>query len=63
MVRHLYLSIRYFRHHHLNQPIEAIANEVGYEGAGLFNRLFRRRVKLTPAQYRMRFGALHRALP
>lgn len=44
------------------QPIEAIANEVGYEDAGFFGRLFRRSVTLSPAQYRKRFGAMHRAL-
>jgi transcriptional regulator GlxA family with amidase domain len=43
-------------------PIEAIANEVGYEDASFFGRLFRRKVGLTPAQYRLRFGSLHRAL-
>jgi transcriptional regulator GlxA family with amidase domain len=43
-------------------PIEAIANEVGYEDAGFFGRLFRRSVSLTPAQYRKRFGAMRRAL-
>lgn len=43
-------------------PIEAIANEVGYEDAGFFIRLFRRQVNLTPAQYRKRFGALRRSL-
>ena len=43
-------------------PIEAIANEVGYEDAGFFSRLFRRQVALTPAQYRRRFGAMRRAL-
>lgn len=42
--------------------IEAIANEVGYEDASFFSRLFRRRIGLTPAQYRLRFGSLHRAL-
>ena len=44
------------------QPIEAIANEVGYEDAGFFSRLFRRSVTLSPAQYRKRFGAMRRAL-
>lgn len=44
------------------QPVEAIANEVGYEDAGFFGRLFRRKVGLTPAQYRRRFGALRRSL-
>jgi len=45
-----------------NQPIEAIANEVGYEDAGFFSRLFKRKVNLTPAQYRKRFGALRKSL-
>jgi transcriptional regulator GlxA family with amidase domain len=44
------------------QPIEAIANEVGYEDAAFFSRLFRRKVNLSPAQYRKRFGALRRSL-
>jgi transcriptional regulator GlxA family with amidase domain len=45
-----------------DQPIEAIANEVGYEDAGFFARLFRRHVELTPGQYRRRFAAVRRAL-
>jgi transcriptional regulator GlxA family with amidase domain len=45
-----------------DQPIEAIANEIGYEDAAFFSRLFRRNVNLTPAQYRKRFGAMRRAL-
>lgn len=45
-----------------DDPIEAIANAVGYEDAGFFSRLFRRQVNLTPMQYRRRFGALRRAL-
>ncbi len=45
-----------------DQSIEAIANEVGYEDASFFNRLFRRRVGMTPAQYRLRFGSLRKAL-
>ncbi|SAL54670.1 GlxA family transcriptional regulator [Caballeronia humi] len=45
-----------------HQPIEAIANEVGYEDAGFFSRLFRRNVSLTPAQYRRRFGTMRAAL-
>jgi transcriptional regulator GlxA family with amidase domain len=44
------------------QPIEAIANEVGYEDAGFFARLFRRKVSLTPTAYRRRFSAMRRAL-
>jgi len=43
-------------------PVEAIANEVGYEDASFFGRLFRRKVGITAAQYRKRFGALRRAL-
>jgi transcriptional regulator GlxA family with amidase domain len=43
-------------------PIETIAAEVGYEDAGFFGRLFKRRVNLTPAQYRRRFGAMRRQL-
>ncbi len=46
-----------------DQPVEAIALEVGYEDASFFNRLFRRKVGLTPAQYRRRFGSLKRSLP
>ncbi|NIP73957.1 MAG: helix-turn-helix domain-containing protein [Gammaproteobacteria bacterium] len=42
--------------------VEAVANDVGYEDASFFGRLFRRKVGLTPAQYRRRFAALHRAL-
>jgi transcriptional regulator GlxA family with amidase domain len=45
-----------------DEPIEAIANEVGYEDSGFFSRLFRRKVNLTPAQYRRRFGAMRKAL-
>lgn len=44
------------------QPIESIANQVGYEDAGFFNRLFKRQVNLTPAQYRKRFGSMRREL-
>ncbi len=43
-------------------PIEAVANEVGYEDASFFGRLFRRNVGLTPAQYRKRFGGLRKVL-
>lgn len=45
-----------------NETIESIANAVGYEDAGFFSRLFRRRVALTPAQYRRRFGTMRRTL-
>jgi transcriptional regulator GlxA family with amidase domain len=39
-------------------PVEAVAQEVGYQDTSFFGRLFRRKVALTPAQYRKRFGAL-----
>jgi len=38
--------------------IESIAFEVGYRDASFFNRLFRRKVMMSPAQYRRRFGRL-----
>ena len=38
--------------------IETIAFEVGYRDASFFNRLFRRKVLMSPAQYRRRFGSL-----
>ena len=37
------------------EPIDAIAAEVGYSDASFFNRLFRRKVMMSPAQYRRRF--------
>lgn len=43
-------------------PVDAVANEVGYGDASFFSRLFRRKVGLTPAQYRRRFKALREAL-
>jgi len=43
-------------------PVDAVAREVGYEDAGFFSRLFRRKVGLTAAQYRRRFGSLRRRL-
>jgi len=42
--------------------IEAIAHATGYEDAGFFSRLFRRKVSPTPAQYPRRFGSMRRAL-
>lgn len=43
-------------------PVEAIANDVGYEDTSFFGRLFRRKTGITPLQYRLRFGSLRRAL-
>ena len=45
-----------------NEPIEAIANAIGYQDPAFFGRLFKRKVGLTPAQYRRRFGAMRRML-
>ena len=45
-----------------HSPIEAIASEVGYQDPSFFGRLFRRRVAMTPADYRRRFGGLKRQL-
>lgn len=43
-------------------PVEAVAEQVGYEDASFFRRLFGRRVGMTPARYRRRFGGMRRAL-
>ncbi|MGK6309419.1 GlxA family transcriptional regulator [Variovorax sp. DT-64] len=43
-------------------PVAAVAQEVGYDDAAFFGRLFRRQVNLTPPQYRRRFGGLRAAL-
>ena len=45
-----------------DEPVEAVALEVGYEDAAFFGRLFRRKVGVTPTQYRKRFRGLRRAL-
>jgi transcriptional regulator GlxA family with amidase domain len=42
--------------------VEGVALEVGYQDASFFGRLFRRRVGLTPMQYRRRFAALRRVI-
>ncbi|MBC2835091.1 GlxA family transcriptional regulator [Paragemmobacter straminiformis] len=44
------------------QPVDAIAEEVGYEDSSFFRRLFRRKVGLTPAQYRRRFAGFRQAV-
>jgi transcriptional regulator GlxA family with amidase domain len=43
-------------------PVEAVAVEIGYEDASFFRRLFRRKVGLTPSDYRRRFRAIRLAL-
>jgi transcriptional regulator GlxA family with amidase domain len=45
-----------------DQPVEEIALQVGYQDASFFGQLFRRRVALTPAQYRRRFSGLKHRL-
>ncbi|MNY66394.1 Transcriptional activator NphR [compost metagenome] len=37
--------------------IEEIANQVGYQNASSFTRLFRQQVGATPAAYRSRFAS------
>lgn len=43
-------------------PVEAIAVDIGYSDSSFFSRLFRRKVGMTPMQYRQRFGRLAREL-
>jgi transcriptional regulator GlxA family with amidase domain len=45
-----------------DERLDKLAERVGYEDATFFSRLFRRKVGLTPALYRRRFGALRSAL-
>jgi len=45
-----------------DDPVEAIALEVGYQDSSFFGRMFRRRVGLTPMQYRRRFATLRQVL-
>ncbi|SDC83766.1 Helix-turn-helix domain-containing protein [Variovorax sp. CF079] len=42
--------------------VAAVAEEVGYDDAAFFGRLFRRQVNLTPPQYLRRFGGLRAVL-
>lgn len=44
-----------------DESVDAIAAEVGYEDQSFFSRLFRRKVGMTPAQYRLRFQSLRKA--
>jgi transcriptional regulator GlxA family with amidase domain len=43
-------------------PIEEVAREVGYEDGSFFRRLFRRKVGLSPLEYRRRFAPMRRGL-
>jgi transcriptional regulator GlxA family with amidase domain len=43
-------------------PVEAIAVDIGYSDGSFFSRLFRRKVGMSPLQYRQRFGRLAREL-
>lgn len=45
-----------------NQPVEAIAMDIGYSDSSFFSRLFKRKVGMSPLQYRQRFGRLAREL-
>lgn len=45
-----------------DDPIEAIAEAVGYADPSFFRRLFTRRVGLTPGQYRRRFRTMRLAI-
>jgi transcriptional regulator GlxA family with amidase domain len=45
-----------------DSSIESVAQDIGYEDASFFRRLFRRKVGLTPAHYRKRFGGLRKVL-
>jgi transcriptional regulator GlxA family with amidase domain len=45
-----------------DMPVEAVAFEVGYQDNGFFGRMFRRRVGMTPGQYRRRWGNLRTLL-
>lgn len=42
--------------------VEAIALDVGYSDNSFFTRLFKRKVGMTPAKYRQRFGRLAREI-
>jgi transcriptional regulator GlxA family with amidase domain len=45
-----------------DQRIEMIALDLGYEDASFFRRLFRRRVGMTPSEYRKRFMGIRKNL-
>lgn len=43
-----------------DEPIDSIAEKVGYEDPAWFRKLFKRRTGTTPARYRQRFQAIGR---
>jgi len=45
-----------------DEPVESVAEQVGYEDAAFFRKLFRRRVGMSPAQYRRKMRTLIPAL-
>lgn len=45
-----------------DDPVEAIAVDIGYADSSFFSRLFKRKVGMSPVQYRQRFGRLAREL-
>jgi transcriptional regulator GlxA family with amidase domain len=45
-----------------DEPVDAIAEQSGYEDTSFFTRLFKKHVGVTPAQYRKRFGVLRQIL-
>jgi transcriptional regulator GlxA family with amidase domain len=45
-----------------SEAVEAIAMDIGYSDSSFFSRLFRRKVGMSPVQYRQRFGRLAREL-
>lgn len=45
-----------------DEPVETIALDMGYSDSSFFSRLFRRKVGISPVQYRLRFGRMAQQL-
>ncbi|WP_118134770.1 GlxA family transcriptional regulator [Oceanicella sp. SM1341] len=45
-----------------DDPVEEVAAAIGYEDASFFRRLFRRKVGLSPSEYRRRFRGIRLAI-
>jgi len=45
-----------------SEPVESVAELVGYQDASFFSRKFQKKVGLTPAQYRKKYSKLRAAL-